>query len=91
MFYFWLSFDSFNIWHESAKSALGIPYPGRNVATGEIDESAQWTTAYTEPVVVTENDVRAFVEESVAILVPDGLGIPSDPPPYRNPFNDAPM
>lgn len=80
MFYSWPSLDSFNAWHDSAKSALGIPYAGRNAATGEIDESAQWTTAYTEPTVVAEGDVRAYVEDHVASLIPDGLGTPPEPP-----------
>ena len=81
MFYSWLSLDAFNTWHTDAMQALGIPYPGRNAATGEIDEDAQWTTAYTDPIVVAEDDVRAYVEQSVAELVPDGLGSPSEPPP----------
>jgi hypothetical protein len=81
MFYSWPSLDLFNVWHDSAKLALGIPHPNRNAATGEIDEQAQWTTAYTEAVVVTEDDVRAYVEQTVAELVPDGLGQPSEPPP----------
>ena len=81
MFYSWLSLDSFNSWHDLAKQALGIPHPNHNAATGEIDEDAQWTTAYTEAVVVAEDDVRAYVEQSVAELVPDGLGTPSEPPP----------
>jgi hypothetical protein len=79
--YSWTSLDAFDNWHASACSALGIPHPNHNAATGEIDESAQWTTAYTEPTVVAEDDVRAYVEQSVAELVPDGLGSPSEPPP----------
>ena len=81
MFYSWLSFDSFNVWHADACTALGIPHPNKNAATGEIDPDAQWTTAYTEAVVVAEDDVRAFVEQSVAELVANGLGVPSEPPP----------
>lgn len=80
MFYLWLSLESFNGWHDAVKIALGIPYPGRNAGTGEIDESAQWTTSYTEPILVAENDVRAYVDDAVALLVPDGLGVPSEPP-----------
>lgn len=91
MFYTWLSLELFESWHDLAKQALGIPYPGRNAATGEIDEQAQWTTAYTEPTVVADNDVRAYVEDSVAILVPDGLGSPSAPPPPPEPEPDDPM
>jgi hypothetical protein len=81
MFYSWLSIVAFNSWHADACVALGIPYPGHNAASGDITEQAQWTTAYTEPVVVADDDVRAYVEDTVAILVPDGLGTPSEPPP----------
>ena len=81
MFYSWPTLDLFNAWHGDACTALGIPHPNRNAATGEIDEQAQWTTAYTESIVVAEDDVRAYVEQSVAELVPDGLGTPSEPPP----------
>lgn len=80
MFYSWSSFDSFNSWHETVKVFLGIPYPGRNTANGEVDESAQWTTAYTEPIVVSETDIRAFVEDHIAALIPEGLGITSQEP-----------
>lgn len=81
MFYSWLSPDLFNAWHDSAKQALGIPHAGRNAATGEIDENAQWTTEYTNASVVADDDVRAYVEDTVASMVPDGLGTPSEPPP----------
>jgi hypothetical protein len=84
MFYSWPTFDAFNSWHADACTALGIPYPNRNAATGEIDANAQWTTAYTQPTVVAEDDVRAYVEDNVAELVPDGLGTPSEPPPSRD-------
>lgn len=81
MWYSWSSLASFESWHETAKAFLGIPYPGRNSATGEIDENAQWTTAYTEPVVLADNDVRAVVEDHIASAIPDGIGAPCDPPP----------
>ena len=81
MWYLWDSSASFDLWHETAKAFLGIPYPGRNSATGEIDENAQWTTAYTEPLVLADDDVRAFVEDHVASVIPDGIGVPCDPPP----------
>lgn len=80
IYYKWSSLDAFNIWHDAAKLALGIPFPGRNAATGEIDESAQWTTAYTEPIIVSETDVRAFVEDHIAALIPEGLGVPLQEP-----------
>jgi hypothetical protein len=81
MHYRWPSLAAFDAWHDAACAALGIPHPGRNAATGEVDPDAQWTTAYTEPTVVTDDDVRAVVEDDVAQLVPEGLGVPSDPPP----------
>lgn len=81
MWYSWNSLASFEEWHQAAKTFLGIPYPGRNSATGQIDESAQWTTAYTEPTVLAENDVRAFVEDYVSLAIPNEIGVLCDPPP----------
>jgi hypothetical protein len=80
MWHHWPNLAAFTEWHTAVCQALGIPHPNRNAATGEIDESAQWTTAYTEPVIVADDDVRAVVEEHVAGLVP-GVGEPCDPPP----------
>jgi hypothetical protein len=77
----WESVAAFDAWHASAKAALGIPRPGINQATGEVDDEAQWTTACTTVVRVAADDWRAFVEESVAELVPDSLGALCDPPP----------
>ena len=77
----WLDLPAFTAWHDAACAALGIPHPNRNAASGEIDEQAQWTTAYTEPITVSDGDVRAVVEDHVSALVPYGLGVPCDPPP----------
>lgn len=90
MFYSWLSLDLFNAWHDATKRALGIPYPGRNAATGEIDNEAQWTTAYTEPTIVAYDDVRAYVGDKVARQVPEGLGQPCEPPPATLAFDMNP-
>lgn len=81
MWYSWSAIASFDAWHETVKQLLGIPHPGYNTLTGEIDVNAQWTTAYTQSVVVAENDVRAYVEDTVAELVPQGLGVLSESPP----------
>jgi len=81
MWYRWTDLTAFDAWHTAACAALDIPHPGANAATGELDTDAQWTTAYTEAVVVAVDDVRAVVELQVAELVPTGLGAPSDPPP----------
>ncbi len=86
--YAWPSVESFNAWHALAMADQHIPHPGRNAATGEIDESAQWTTAYTEPTIVAVDDVRARVQPEVAAAVPDGMGTPCDPPPSP-PMPDA--
>jgi hypothetical protein len=86
MWYQWTSLAAFDAWHADACAALGIPHPGNNAATGELDTDAQWTTAYTTPV-TTDAGVLAIVEPDVAALMPDGLGVPSDPPPTPdNPF-----
>jgi hypothetical protein len=80
MHYRWTSLTAFTNWHNAICAELGIPHPNHNAATGEIDENAQWTTAYTEPIIVSDDDVRAVVEDHVAPLVA-GLGEPSEPPP----------
>lgn len=44
----WVEFtDAF---HNQACKTAGIPYPGENQATGELEFDAQWTTAYASPV-----------------------------------------
>lgn len=77
----WTSLTAFDAWHDAAKLALGIPHMGYNAETGEPEPDSQWTTAYTDPRSVAADDVRAIVEPAVAELVPEGLGVPCDPPP----------
>jgi hypothetical protein len=86
MWHQWPDLEALTVWHTAACAALGIPHAGYNAATGELDPDAQWTTAYTEAVVVAADDVRAVVEPHVVELVPTGLGEPCDPPPA--PDND---
>jgi hypothetical protein len=81
MWHQWPDLEAFHAWHADICVALGIPHAGYNAATGELDETAQWTTAYTDPVTVAADDVRAVVKPDVAELVPVGLGSPCDPPP----------
>jgi hypothetical protein len=50
--YEWESLESFNAWHDSVKLALGLPKPSHNQASGEIDETVQWTIDYTKAVQV---------------------------------------
>lgn len=83
--YSWPDEASFNAWHSTVCTGLGIPHPGVNEATGEVDLDAQWTTAYTQAVEVTPTDWRAVVEPAVATVYTNGLGTPSDPPPTPEP------
>ena len=86
MWHLWPDLAAFDAWHTVTCGLLGIPHPGRNAATGELDPDAQWTTAYTQPVEVTATDWRAVVEPDIAALNPNGLGTPCDPPPAPDPI-----
>ena len=83
--YSWPDLPSFDAWHATVCAGLGIPHPGYNEATGEIDTDAQWTTAYTAAVEVNPTDWRAVVEPDIAAAYPHGLGTPCDPPPSPDP------
>lgn len=72
---------AFSAWHEGVKKQLGIPHANRSLATGRLRAStAHWTLEYTEPVIVSEDDVRAIVDERGATFT-KGLGEPCEPPP----------
>lgn len=79
MWYKWSDIESFNVWHDAACIELGIPHANYNVATGELDSEAQWTTAYTNSVAVADG-VCAVVDAEIAELISDNLGVPCDPP-----------
>jgi len=79
MHYTWESQEGFDAWHSVVKEALGIPYPNRNSKTGEVDENATWTTAYTE-LRTDDNGVQyAKVEDNIAEEFAEGLGTPHTP------------
>jgi len=79
MNYKWESDEAFKAWHSIVKEALGIPYANKNSATGEIDENATWTTAYTA-LRTDDNGVKfAKVEEEIATQFSEGLGEPYEP------------
>ena len=80
MWYSWKKEEDFDIWHRDTCILLGLPKPGRNMATGEIDSDAEWTTKYTECIHVKDGDFRAFVEPEVASLSPNFLGFLSESP-----------
>jgi hypothetical protein len=78
MWYRWKSLEAFASWHADAMRHLGIPRPGKGLASNRERPTRQWTTTYTEPYVVSESDIRAVIEED-ALDVP-GLGEPCDSP-----------
>lgn len=84
MWYSWGSATDFNAWHKDTCVLLGLPRPGKNLQTGEIDSTAEWTTSYTTAYVVSESDIRAFVEPDVVKLSPNMLGNPSEEPPISS-------
>lgn len=88
MWHRWTSLEAYEAWHQAAMSHLGLPRPGKGAASRRERPSAQWTTAYTEPIVLAEDDVRAIVEPLVAKELPVGLGESCDPPPP--PSEEAP-
>ena len=73
----WVKFfdiESFNLWHEDVKTTLGLPKPSLNEA-GEIVADAIVTDSYVLPIIVADNDIRAFIDE----LYADGLDTSSNP------------
>jgi hypothetical protein len=54
--------DEFNIWHDTIKLQLGLPKESVD-NNGNIIKNGIVTNNYVEPFVVTENDVRASVED----------------------------
>jgi hypothetical protein len=73
----WYTFGSqeaFDTWHDLVKFQLGIPYANKNFATGKIDKKAQWTTAFVEPIVVAEEDLRIYLLDEYAETYSQELG-----------------
>jgi hypothetical protein len=81
MWYSWTSMEAFDEWHSEAKAILQIPMSGYNAETGERVKEGM-TTEYTEGIVVSETDVRAWVEHPFA---PGKLGVPSEAPTFSKP------
>jgi hypothetical protein len=63
--YEWETQEDFDLWHEALCDQLGYPIVSVNQATGEPDESAAMTTAYTTSREV-EGKIIADVEEKYA-------------------------
>jgi len=72
----WVTFDSivaFNDWHDRIKVELGIPSSAVDAAGNQV--AGQETTAYTQPHIVSESDIRADVESTYL----DGLKLSENP------------
>lgn len=80
MFYLWQTMELFDQWHKNVNAFLKFPTPGRNAATGEIDVTAQWTTAYTHSIINQNGTVLAFVEDHIAEQFSENLGVPAAQP-----------
>jgi len=62
--YTFSSLEAFNTWHESIKVQLGYPLPSKDINGNIVGEP--FTTDYTNPVVVSDTDVRAYIDEQYA-------------------------
>ena len=82
--YSWKSRGEFNEWHSAVCTNLGIHYPNRNSATGEIDESATWTTEYTTLFKLSNSEYVAFVDEDIATQNNENLGLLCDGNPISS-------
>ena len=66
--YQWNSQQEFNNWHKALCEQLGYPLVSANQATGELDQTAVMTTAYT-----TSHEVGGKIIADVALEYADGL------------------
>ena len=77
-FYEWDTQADFDIWHDALCVELGYPIISINQETGEPDENAAMTTAYTTSRAV-DGKVIADVEDQYA----EGLSLTDLRPPIR--------
>lgn len=63
--YEWDDQQAFDVWHQAKIHELNLPQPSVNQATGEVDETAQRTVAYTIGHEV-EGKIIAIVEDEHA-------------------------
>jgi hypothetical protein len=61
----WDSIEAFNAWHDAIKTELGLPKPSVNDAGNIVDE-AIISTDYILPIIVADDDIRAYVEDVYA-------------------------
>jgi hypothetical protein len=85
IWYSWTTLETFNAWHETVIEGLGFPRVGVNQQTGQPEPEKQQTVVYTAVFAVDPDDWRAPVGDDIAADYPDGLGVPSEPPPDPEP------
>lgn len=78
--YKWNSKADFDLWHDKAKTALGLPKHGVGMNGGPQKDSPL-IEDYVVPVEVAIDDWRANIEPEVVALNLEGLGIESVAPP----------
>ena len=68
------SLDAFNVWHETIKFQLGLPKISTDYLGNEVPDKTI-TTDYAKTIIVSDDDVRAFIEEDHA----EGLEVSESP------------
>ena len=71
------SLEAFDAWHVGVCEAAGLPRPGVNQLTGEVEPDAQWTTGVAIGLVQPDGSVVAFIPSPWA--TPTGA-VPADAP-----------
>jgi hypothetical protein len=71
--YEWETIEQFNAWHDALCVELAYPIYGVNEATGQIDTSAQATTAYTSAFEVGSKFIAVVEDAYAQNLTPTNL------------------
>ena len=74
--YEWETEEAFDTWHQDKIDELNLPQPSSNQATGEIDEAAQRTLAYTTGHAVSGKIIAIAEDEHAAGLTKTSLRLP---------------
>ena len=74
--YEWESQQAFDIWHDAIRERLNYPLASYNQATGQLDESAPLTTAYTSVKLVDGKYIGRVEESEAEGLMPTDLRPP---------------
>lgn len=74
--YEWITQEAFDTWHDAIRVRLNYPLDGYIQATGEFDESAPLTTAYTSVKLVEGKYIGRVEELEAEGLTPTDLRPP---------------